>query len=525
MEQVKALNVAIVGGGPGCKAIMDMIFAETLSQLRMKLIGVASTNPDAVGYRYAKEKGIYTTKDYRDLYNIKDLEMIIELTGRDELANKILLTKPEHVRLMDHVAALLFWDVFHIEEETIAERKRSEKALQRARDELEIRVEERTAELTEANVLLKREIAERKLAEEQILKSKAMLQAVFDGISDPLMLLDRNLEVKMLNRPAAQYYQVEREDVIGKLCYRGFEGRSDPCEGCDIPPAVVGGRSVTFERKGFIDPDRWEEVVIYPIKEKDSEAGSAIIRISDITEARFMERQLIRSEKMASLGLLVSGIAHEINNPMAIINEKAGLMKDILEFFEEFEYRDKFLDLSNSILNSVGRCRVITHRLLGFAKRRDVKTETIHLNRLLEEILVFLEKEALHRSINVRLDFSPDLPTLESEKGQLQQVFLNIIKNGFEVVDDGGNISIVTRLKDPDTLQVMIADDGCGMSRQQLKHIFEPFYTSGKESGTGLGMYITYGIVSKNLGGQITVQSEEGKGTTFTVELPNEISQ
>jgi len=525
MEQVKGLNVAIVGGGPGCKAIMDMIFAETLSQLRMNLIGVASTNPDAVGYRYAKEKGIYTTKDYRDLYNIKDLDMIIELTGRDEVANKILLTKPEHVRLMDHVAALLFWDVFHIEEETIAERKRSEEALQRARDELEIRVEERTAELTEANVLLKREIAERKQAEEQILKSRAMLQAVFDGISDPLMLLDRNLEVKMLNRPAAQYYNAEPEDVIGKLCYRGFEGRSDPCEGCDIPPPVLGGRAVTFERKGFIDPDRLEEVVIYPIKEKDSEAGSAIIRISDITEARFMERQLIRSEKMASLGLLVSGIAHEINNPMAIINEKAGLMKDVLEFVEEFEYRDKFLDLLNSILNSVGRARVITHRLLGFAKRRDVKVETIHLNRFLEEILVFLEREALHRSINVSLDFSPDLPTLESDRGQLQQVFLNIIKNGFEVVDDGGNISIVTRLKEPDTLQVMIADDGCGMSPGQLKHIFEPFYTSGKESGTGLGMYITHGIISKNLGGQITVQSEEGKGTTFTVELPKEISK
>ncbi len=560
LEKVTALNVAIVGGGPGCKAIMDMIFAKRLSQLRMRLIGVASTNPDAVGYRYAKEKGIYTTKDYRDLYNIKDLDMIIELTGRDEVANKILLTKPEHVRLMDHIAALLFWDVFHIEEETIAERKRSEKALQKARDELEQRVAERTAELASFNKRLlseiaereraeealresieqaeaaykqtsiyaqelKEEITERKQAEEQILKSTAMLQAVFDGISDPLMLLDRNLEVKILNRPAAEYYEAEPENVIGKVCYRGFKGRSDPCEGCDIPPAVLGGRAVTFERKGFIHPDRLEEVVIYSIKEKDSEAGSAIIRISDITEARFMERQLIRSEKLASLGLLVSGIAHEINNPMAIINEKAGLMKDILEFSEEFEYRDKFLDSLNSILNSVGRARVITHRLLGFAKRRDVKVETIHLNQFLEEILLFLEREALHRSINVNLDFSPDLPTLESDRGQLQQVFLNIIKNGFEVVDDGGNISIVTRLKDPDTLQVMIADDGCGMSPEQLKHIFEPFYTSGKESGTGLGMYITHGIVSKNLGGQITVQSEQGKGTTFTVELPKEIRQ
>ena len=116
MAGTKALNVAIVGGGPGCKAIMDIIFAKKLSQLRMSLIGVAATNPKAVGYRYAQEKGIFTTKDYRDLYGLKELNMIIELTGHDEVANKISRTKPDHVRLMDHVAARLFWDVFQIED-------------------------------------------------------------------------------------------------------------------------------------------------------------------------------------------------------------------------------------------------------------------------------------------------------------------------------------------------------------------------------------------------------------------------
>jgi two-component system NtrC family sensor kinase len=118
------------------------------------------------------------------------------------------------------------------------------------------------------------------------------------------------------------------------------------------------------------------------------------------------------------------------------------------------------------------------------------------------------------------LSFSPDLGPLESDKGQLQQVFLNIIKNAFEVVDDRGNISITTRAKDSDTLEVKITDDGRGMSPEQLSSIFEPFYTSGKASGTGLGLFITHGIVTKNLGGQIAVESEEGKGTTFTIELP-----
>ncbi len=129
MESNERLNVAIVGGGPGCKAITDMIFAEKLSQLRMKLIGVASTNPQAVGYLYAKEQNIYTTKNYHDLYKLKDLDIILELTGLDEVASEIYRTKPADVRLIDHVAARLFWDIFHIEEESIQERTQAEEAL------------------------------------------------------------------------------------------------------------------------------------------------------------------------------------------------------------------------------------------------------------------------------------------------------------------------------------------------------------------------------------------------------------
>jgi signal transduction histidine kinase len=136
MKQDRALNVAIVGGGPGCKAIMDMIFAEKLNQLDMKLVGVACTNPDAVGYRYAQEKGFYTTRDYRDLYKLKDLDMIIELTGHNEVADEVSATKPSHIRLIDHVAARLFWDVFQIEEKRIAERQRAEQELRESRKQL-----------------------------------------------------------------------------------------------------------------------------------------------------------------------------------------------------------------------------------------------------------------------------------------------------------------------------------------------------------------------------------------------------
>lgn len=231
--------------------------------------------------------------------------------------------------------------------------------------------------------------------------------------------------------------------------------------------------------------------------------------------------EMEHSAKLASLGRLAAGVAHEVNNPLAIINEKAGLIKDLVQFSNEYQDREKFQTLVDSILRSVSRCRDITHRLLGFAKRMDVKVEEIHLNELIEEVLGFLEKEAFHRNINVHLKLGKELAPIAHDRGQLQQVLLNIINNAFEAVRDGGNISITTRErgKGADAVEVEIKDDGRGIPPEDIKHIFDPFYTSGKEQGTGLGLSISYGIVAKS-GGDIKVHSEVGKGTRFTVELP-----
>jgi len=141
VEQSKALNVAIVGGGSGCTAIIDMVLAEKLKHLQMALIGVASTNPEAKGYRYAQKQGIYTTNDYRDLYRLKGLNLIIELTGRQEVTDEISATKPDHIRLMDHVTARLFWDVFQTEEQIISERKQAEEALRKSEEKYSTLVE------------------------------------------------------------------------------------------------------------------------------------------------------------------------------------------------------------------------------------------------------------------------------------------------------------------------------------------------------------------------------------------------
>ena len=245
-----------------------------------------------------------------------------------------------------------------------------------------------------------------------------------------------------------------------------------------------------------------------------------VSRMQESDEKRYGDfREMQHTHKLSSIGRLAAGVAHEINNPMAIINEKAGLMKDLIEYGAEFPEREKFLSLLNAVLQSVHRCRSITHRLLGFARRMDVQIEVLDLNEIVMETLAFLEKEALYRNIDVRLDLAEDLPRIDSDRGQIQQVLLNLLNNAFAAVEDNGIISVTSKVHDPETVAVSIQDNGCGMSEETLKHIFEPFFTTKKEHGTGLGLPITYGIVKK-LGGEIEIRSKEGEGTVMVIVLP-----
>jgi two-component system NtrC family sensor kinase len=229
--------------------------------------------------------------------------------------------------------------------------------------------------------------------------------------------------------------------------------------------------------------------------------------------------EMEQSNKLASIGRLAAGVAHEINNPIAIIDQKAGLMMDLLEPSPDFPYKDRFLQQAQSIIRAVDRCRDITHRLLGFARRMDVDFREIDLNVIIEEVLSFLGGEPAHRNVSIQLDLAEGGLKISSDQGQLQQVFLNILNNALAAVDEGGEIVISSWEKDSDTVAVGIQDNGIGMSKETKEHIFEPFFTTKKDYGTGLGLSITYGIVKK-LGGDIQVESHEGIGTTFIVILP-----
>jgi two-component system NtrC family sensor kinase len=245
-----------------------------------------------------------------------------------------------------------------------------------------------------------------------------------------------------------------------------------------------------------------------------------ITRLQDSDEQRLGAiHQMEHSQKLSSIGRLAAGVAHEINNPLAIINEKAGLMRDLMGLRPDFPEKDKFSKQIEAILRSVERCRGITHRMLGFAKRMDVKIEVLDLNAVLIETLGFLEREAQYRNIELQRSLTTDLPSIPTDHGQIQQVFLNILNNALAAVPDGGRIVLASWDENAEFVGISVQDNGCGMSDETAKNMFEPFFTTKKEKGTGLGMSITYGIV-KRLGGEIKVKSKLNEGTTITILLP-----
>ncbi len=241
--------------------------------------------------------------------------------------------------------------------------------------------------------------------------------------------------------------------------------------------------------------------------------------LADLKRASTLH-EVEQSSKLASIGRLAAGVAHEVNNPLAIINEKAGLMKDIFSYKEEYKHDTKILGLIDSILASVERCGKITKRLLGFARHLDVSIQNVDIRAVIEDVLGFLVKEAEYRSIIVTVDIEEDIPQFETDRGKLQQILLNLINNAFAAMQDNGHLDIKICRVENDFVAVSVKDDGSGIPEEDLKRIFEPFFsTKTKTGGTGLGLSITYGLIQE-LNGKLGVVSKFGKGSEFTISLP-----
>jgi signal transduction histidine kinase len=424
------------------------------------------------------------------------------------------------------------------------ERVRAETELKKTHHELEKRVFQRTAELSLSNEKLKEEIAERNRVEEQLQQSKSMLQGVFDGIPDSLILMDRHMGLKMINKSAAAYYKVLKyQDVIGKHCDR-VAGNSALCTGCRIRAAVLKGSKIMFERKGFMNPERIEQVTVYPLEGKDASSGDAIIRVIDITETRLFERRLIQSEKMASLGFMVSSIAHEINNPNNFISFNIPILKDYIEelvpITDQFaadcpdlefchmpyqEFREDIIRLIDNIKNGSDRISSFVTNLREFSQgNADQLKKNVDFKSVVEKVIAICGKKLKTSVKSFEMNIPPDLPQIYTAPHAMEQILLNLLTNAAQAADKKDsrvivNISIGSTPQEH--LIVEIIDNGCGIDEKSKDRLFDPFYTTRlAKGGTGLGLYVCHNLI-QGLEGRIEVESEPGAGSKFTVILPD----
>ena len=433
----------------------------------------------------------------------------------------------------------------------ITQRKKLEEALRKSRDELEIRVKERTEELEAVNESLQREIHERIQAQEAVVlkseelrKSQTRLQSVFDGITDPLVMLGQDLKVIMLNRAAMAYFgKTSIQEVIEHPCFEAFRDAERLCPDCQIEEAVSSGVTFQYERAGLMDPNRWENVMIYPLREEEEGLKGVILRLSDITEKKMAENHLVQRQKMEALGILISGIAHEINNPNNFISFNMPILRDYLSallsltdetaqarpelvFFGMTypEFREDVFRLLENVRNGSDRINAIVSQLKTFSRKKEgLELRETDLGEVVDRVLA-LSRNQLKKTVHsLEVDLADNLPPLRTDPEALGQVLLNLLINGAQAADKPDSwvkVTVDQRSAFPKLLIIEVADNGCGIDGEILGRIFNPFFTTKKVGeGTGLGLYVCQNLV-ENLGGRIEVQSQPGMGSQFQVFLP-----
>ena len=232
---------------------------------------------------------------------------------------------------------------------------------------------------------------------------------------------------------------------------------------------------------------------------------------------------MLQSSKMAALGKMAAGVAHEVNNPLMLIQENAGWIRDLLdeESPETIKNYQEILQSCVKIEDHVKRAKGITQRMLGFGRRMNPGRTEVLLNSLADDACEMLRAEANNRNIVLSRNFDAALPVIYSDPSQLEQVLINIIDNALDAIGRNGEVAITTR-KDGEGAAIVISDNGPGMDEATRQRIFDPFFTTKKVGeGTGLGLAICFSILEK-LGGHIAVESTPGKGTVFTIILPHE---
>jgi PAS domain S-box-containing protein len=343
-------------------------------------------------------------------------------------------------------------------------------------------------------------------------RAKRELESTFAAIGDAILLVDPERRILRANPAAAHLAARNGTTVVGEQCCSLFCGAPDPPEDvCPVRETLRTGEAASLERT---DPltNRAVRCWAYPIRDSRGAVEAVVECQRDVTEERRVQAYLMRTDKLASLGRLVAGIAHEIFNPLSVVVARLDLLlrQDLPAALRQ---------PLTVTLEHAKRVGTITEGLLRFAREAPLRTGPVDLHAVLEQALALFGPELRLAGIALVRELAPSLPPVEGDGRVLTQVFLNLLANARDAIEGPGTITVRTQAAGPWT-RVEMSDTGSGIPAAQLGKIFDPFFTTKAEGrGSGLGLSVALGIVEAH-GGRLHGESQAGRGSTFTVELP-----
>lgn len=581
------MKTVFVGGGHGCKAVLEMYEQGRLGVLDLDVLGVMDQNPDAPGIVYARELKLRTLDSLEQAISIPGLELIIEITGKDEILEEIYARLPKGVRVMDHVVARVFWDL-----------EKANTNMQEVLDTIPdvvmvmdskmrvVRVNKRFVETTEKtmddvlgstcqdffclgidqlpisehrkafNVVMvtghpytviaasssgpdalhfqitahpifddsgklakvvqtSREITEQVRLKKETEESERRLRQIMDAVHGVITIKDLMGRYWLVNPRAQALYGLDQEQMLGKTDEDLFdESVAAIMRRNDQHALSKGGHHLTEEK---LQLGATECVLIserMPLTDYTGEIMGLCLVARDVTKELQLQHELVSAERLAAVGKLAAGVAHELNNPLT------GILTFAEDLMEEAAEDDPLKSDYEMIVNETLRCRRIVQDLLDYSRRKAPESHVMQLNEIVNRTLAMVERQASFHNVRFELELEQDLPEVTIDSNQIQQAILNLVINARDAMDASGEIRVRTVFSlDESRVLLEVHDTGCGIAQEQVAKIFEPFFSTKGEKGNGLGLPAVASVMEQH-GGSVEVKSEIGSGSMFRLVFP-----
>ena len=349
----------------------------------------------------------------------------------------------------------------------------------------------------------------------EVYKGKKEWEETFKAVQDQIYILDAHRRILRVNNTEKN---VSPEEIVGLSCGQVFSFCDEHCASCFIEESYTTGKSASRETS-LINLQKIYNIFTYPVFNENEEIYCMVVYSKDVTTKRKLETQLFQSAKLAAVGEMATGVAHELNSPLTAVIGNASLL------LRKTDEQDTAYKMLSDIQNCGRRCKGIIENLLTFSRQDSYAFAPVQINQVVDNSLALIAYQINKNNIAIEKEYGRNLPPIPGNEQQLEQIIINLLLNARDALDKNptGKISVSTRMEDymgKPAVTVIVSDSGTGIDPQYLEHIFNPFFTT-KEStkGTGLGLPVSLGIAETH-GGTIKVWSEPGKGSCFSLILP-----